>query len=402
MSNIEESQKVVDWLKKVARQGTGSDKTRYAYVKMLESFCEWTKLGPEELVEKGSELVIGEEKNKTVAEKMVDNYFAELERRGLSRNTVARIYGALRGFFRANGILFVGKTPKRWALKIKRSPAKDDLQRCVDIADLPDKVVILALRDLGVRVGDFVKLTYGDVREDYEKGEEYLFIQKGTGKEKDVPFSNFIGREATKYLRLYLAERVKSGEILKDDSPLIVAERGSPRVISEEALTKRLRELSSKVGVELRPHRLRAYFKTQALNAGLPSERVYKMGGWQIPGVGKHYDLPSREEQLESFKKAEPYLVFTKAVTTVDEVGLETLRRIAKSYLPPEVYENLEIRYKNPQLSIADKIKVTEEEIERWKQQSKADGGMAWSYLGTPQELQAVGKVLKRIMNLSN
>jgi len=401
--------KVAEWLSKVSREGTASDSTQYNYVVELRLFIEWTyRQGIVAADAEGREeevlLSIGDRKlaenpRKSMAERIVEQYFDWLEKeKKKARSGCLRAYGVLRSFFKSFGISFIEKCPEVWYENIQRPPLKEQLCRIFDAAPLEEKLMIGLARDLGWRREDIVALTYGDIKQDYEAGEEYLFVQKTTKKERVVA-SNFIGKETTALLREKLEQRKKS-EQFTDRTPLLREDR-KPDSMSIEEYSRRIKQAGEKIGVYLRPKLLRKWFRTQATNAGVPRDRVCQMGGWAIPGVGKHYDLPTREELLPQFKAAEPFLIFRKAsVISADEVSLEAIRRVAKAIMPEEVFERLEIRYKNPQLSIADKIKVTEEEIERWKQQSKADGGMAWSYLGTPQELQAVGKVLKRIMSL--
>jgi len=403
--------KVAEWLRKVGRGGTGSEITQGLYIRRLRRFIEWAYKKniitsdaagreEEELLLIGDKM-LSDNPKKTMAEKITEYYFDWLEKeRKLARTASVSGYTTLRSFFRSHGIVFTEKCPEVWCEKISRPPLKEDLRRVFDAAPLEEKLMIGLARDLGWRREDIVALTYGDIRQDYEAGQEYLFIQKTTEKEKIVA-SNFIGKEVTALLREKLEQRKKT-EKFTDDTPLLREDR-KPEPISLVEYSRRIKQAGEKVGVYLTAKLLRKWFRTQATNAGVPRDRVCQMGGWAIPGVGRHYDLPTREELLPQFKAAEPYLMFEKAsVISADEVSLEAIRRVAKAIMPEEIFERLEIRYKNPQLSIADKIKVTEEEIERWKQQSKSDGGITWSYLGSPEELKAVGKVLKRIMSLSD
>ena len=403
--------KVAEWLSKVSREGTASDSTPYQYVVELRLFIEWTyRQGIVAADAEGREeevlLSIGDKKlaenpRKSMAEKIVEQYFDWLEKeKKKARSGCLRTYGVLRSFFKSFGISFIEKCPQVWYENIQRPPLKEQLCRVFDAAPLEEKIMIGLARDLGWRREDIVALTYGDIKQDYEAGEDYLFVQKTTRKERVVA-SNFIGKEITALLREKLEQR-KKAEKLIDATPILREDRKTEPMSMEE-FSRRIKQAGAKIGIYLTPKLLRKWFRTQATNAGVPRDRVCEMGGWAKPGVGRHYDLPTREELLPQFKAAEPFLMFTKAsVVSADEVSLEAIRRVAKAIMPEEVFERLEIRYKNPLLSIADKIKITEGEIERWKEQSKADGGMPWSYLGSPQELVAVGKVLKRLMNLSS
>lgn len=403
--------KVAEWLRKVGRGGTGSEITQGLYIRRLRRFIEWAykrNIITSDAAGREEEelLLIGDKRlsdnpKKTVAEKITEDYFDWLEKeRKLARTASVSGYTTLRSFFKSHGIVFIEKCPGVWCKKISRPPLKEDLRRVFDAAPLEEKLMIGLARDLGWRREDIVALTYGDIRQDYEAGQEYLFIQKTTEKEKIVA-SNFIGKEVTALLREKLEQRKKTEKFT--DMTSLLREDRKPEPISLVEYSRRIKQAGEKVGVYLTAKLLRKWFRTQATNVGVPRDRVCQMGGWAIPGVGRHYDLPTREELLPQFKAAEPYLMFSKASSiTGDDVDLRVVKGVARAIMSDERFRKFEKELDGMQLSIIDKIKWAEGEIEAWKAQAQADGGLPWTHIGSPQDLVTVGKVLKRIMNLSS
>jgi len=410
LQELKRRPRIAEWLKKVSREGTASETSAYQYIMELRLFVEWAyEQGIIATDAEGREeevlLMIGDKKlpenpKKAMAEKIVEDYFDWLEKeKKKARSTCLRSYGVLRGFFRSFGIMFIEKCPEVWYQNIPKPPLKEQLHRIFEAAPLEEKIMIGLARDLGWRREDVAALTYRDIRQDYEAGEEYLFVQKTTKKERIVA-SNFIGKEVTVLLREKLEQRKKT-EAFTNTTPLLREDR-KPEPISIEEYSRRVKQAGAKIGVYLTPKLLRKWFRTQATNAGVPRDRVCQMGGWAIPGVGRHYDLPTREELLPQFKAAEPFLMFRKAsVISADEVSLEAIRRVAKAIMPEEVFERLEICYRNPQLSVVDRIRITEEEIELWKNRAKASGGLPVTNLVSRGDLKGFAKVWKALKVLA-
>ena len=401
--------RVAEWLSKVSRRGTGSEHTQHQYAKELRKFIEWAH--SQGIITKDVEgreeealLSIGDRKlpedpKKSVAEKIAEQYFDYLEKdRKKARSGCLRAYAVVRSFFRSFGISFIEKCPRTWFSNIQRPPLKEELHRIWEAASLDEKLMIGMARDLGWRREDIVTLTYSDIKQDYEAGQEYLFIQKTTKKEKVIA-SNFIGKEVTALLREKLEQRRREGEKFADATPLLREDRKSKPVIADE-FRRKVKRAGAKIGVLLTPKLLRKWFRTQATNAGLPRDRVCQMGGWAIPGVGMHYDLPTREEALESFKHIEPFLMFTKAsAVTTEDVDLRVLKGVAKALMPEDRYKKFESELEKLHFSTVDKVKWANETIAMWKQRAKASGGLAIANIvGSRNDLKTVAKFLRNIM----
>jgi len=307
---------------------TGSLETQELYSLSLARFVFHMELGPDELfakaIEKGYE--IGKI---TWAENVVDDFFNYMEQElAYKRKSCTCAYGALRGFFRSNGVLFIKKTPRQWAENRIQPPSKDDLVAIRKIAGIRGVTAIDIANSLGWRRSDIVCLTYKQVKKDFEEERQRLYVTFKSQKE-EIWAANFLGLEATDSLRTYLAQREANGEEITDATPLIGQELDPSKAMNPDQFTRFIGKLGKNAGKHLTPTHFRKRFRTiaEAIIGGNPTKR---MGGWKLEGVGEMYFLPPREESLKSYKQIEPAMSLTEQTFATENTALETLRTIAK------------------------------------------------------------------------
>ena len=370
---------VQHWLRKVRVERTGSEKTIAMYLKRFGPFINWVKMTPDELVTEAER----QEKagNKKWAEEKAIEYFDYLTRADegpkLARTTAQTSYGAIRSFFRHNDIIFYGKTPQATIMTRTKLPSREDLLKVWKSADIDEKQALSILRS-GFRPEDAVALTYGDVKEDYESGADRLYIEKVSEKE-DLWFAVYLTKEATDITRLKLEQRKKAGEVFNDNTPLISRQRELGKPISTDMLWRIVKGAGERVGVKLMPKMFRKWFRTNA-SPVIGRDATMKMGGWTIPGVGRHYFLPSKKECLKNFLRMERLLLFEEPRRT--ELETEKQRAIT-------ILEKAGVDWRVVLRS--RKVKTTEEEVrvlneiigELLKVKKEPIGG------GLPFELQA-------------
>jgi integrase len=93
-----------------------------------------------------------------------------------------------------------------------------------------------------------------------------LVVRKELSKAGHQYFT-FMTTETCEYLKEYLYLRIKSGEVLKPDSPLIVPERSNKPFLTSSNVGKIIRTYMRKVGINSRPYDLRHTFDTQLMLA---------------------------------------------------------------------------------------------------------------------------------------
>ena len=134
-----------------------------------------------------------------------------------------------------------------------------------------DALLMVLLLDHGLRVGEVARLTVGDI--DLEAGELTFYRPKV---------------DKTQTHRLSQAAQDAAQAYLEQDAPVIgPLFRGSVKGgkltggMSARAITKRVRYLGRKIGVEgLSAHDCRHFWATQAARHGTPIERLKDAGGW--------------------------------------------------------------------------------------------------------------------------
>lgn len=80
-------------------------------------------------------------------------------------------------------------------------------------------------------------------------------------------YYTFMTAETCEYLKEYMNLRIKSGEVLTPDSPLIVPERSDKPFLTSSNVGKIIRTYMRKVGINSRPYDLRHTFDTQLMLA---------------------------------------------------------------------------------------------------------------------------------------
>jgi integrase len=129
----------------------------------------------------------------------------------------------------------------------------------------------------GLRVGDIMEMKVGN--EDgggssdkdsnaiaFNRVPCMLVVRKELSKAGHQYFT-FMTAETCEYLGEYLYLRIKSGEVLTPDSPLIAPEKSRKPFLTAASVGKITRTYMRKVGINLRPYDLRHTFATQLMLA---------------------------------------------------------------------------------------------------------------------------------------
>lgn len=318
-------QTVKDWLAEVKAEKTGSAGTARNGLRILGEFCRFMKMNPDELIEAArqaqlKEMTSGLEK-KTWAEKQTLAFFnaladgsfrvigSKIEKQ--ARTGAKMYYGYVRSFFRHNGIVFKGKTPQATQAKQLELPEPETLTKIWKAASIDEKLPLGLLRSTGWRPEDVVDLTWNDVKDSYERNEKNIFITKVTQKE-DLPVAVCLTEETTEILRLIVERRKQKGEMFTDETKLLP--------YRYDNLLTYVNNAGERVGVHLVPKIFRKWFRTKC-SPIIGKDAVFKMAGWALPGVGRSYELPTRKDTVERYKKVEQLLTFEPKVANAEEIA---------------------------------------------------------------------------------
>lgn len=201
--------------------------------------------------------------------KSLFNYLLDLKKNNLSGSTILRKNASIKAFFRF--LLYDGiiKSNPASLLKSQRREIKlpsflsyEDINLILSSPDitnnlgLRDKALLELLYGTGMRVSEIIELKIDSLNLELE----FVRVFGKGGKERIVP----IGREAIKYLKMYLKIRPIFLN-KKDSSFLFLNWRGNP--LTREAIWKMLKKYALLSGIRKNvfPHIIRHSFATHLL-----------------------------------------------------------------------------------------------------------------------------------------
>ncbi|WP_148681232.1 tyrosine-type recombinase/integrase [Candidatus Nitrososphaera gargensis] len=263
----------------------GSKVTADVYLRRLGLISETTGITLQEIVKKAAQ-------DERWAYNFLLDFVTRMEGQNHAGSYIASGVKAVKSWLSHNGIELKRKIKIRGVgdaptLKDKGTLAQDRLRtlflnsppeaRCVEslIAQSGLRPEVIGNYDGsdGLRVGDIleIKVRNGDGNGNsntiaFDRIPCMLVVRKELSKAGHQYFT-FMTSETCEYLREYLYRRIKSGEVLVPDSPLIVPEKSRRPFLTAASVGKIARTYMRKVGINLRPYDLRHTFATQLMLA---------------------------------------------------------------------------------------------------------------------------------------
>lgn len=264
-----------------------------------------------------------------VAEIELVDFINFLKQWGKSNNTIRLYFAAVQNFLKYKQItvsaVFIGNLPPPTEKPInhKHEWTVEEIKSFVDSAPTyRDKAIIVCLFQSGLGGNEFVGLNYGDIEEEYEKGIVPICLKQLVRKKTGVPFKTFFGRDAVKYLRLYLQTRKN----LTPETPLFT-KWGSEERITTGAIQQKFSEIAHDLSFikkkemegfnPCRPHSLRAAFHSKLVNK-VSDELINFWMGHELGSTKDAYLNMPTEELRDLYMDAEKYLAVEK--TSRDEL----------------------------------------------------------------------------------
>jgi integrase/recombinase XerC len=241
----------------------------------------------------------------------IRSYLAQLHLRRLSARSVERALASIRTYFRflrTEGIIESSpaesvpspRAARRAPEVVDRYAIEGLLESCPDTpAGRRDRAVLELLYAAGLRVGELVALSLGDLRLD-----ERLVRVRGKGRrERVVPF----GRHAAAALQSYLPDRSgwrsRAGD---DDDPLFVNQRGGR--LSDRSVRRILDSAVRRTAGlhRLHPHALRHAFATHLLEAGMDLRAIQELLGHSSLATTQVYTSVDLAHLMSVYRKSHP------------------------------------------------------------------------------------------------
>ncbi|MCL4345600.1 MAG: site-specific integrase [Candidatus Thermoplasmatota archaeon] len=276
----------------------GSQITADTSIRRLGLFCEFIKKSPGELLN-----LSDKERNDLLVDFI--GAFRNHDGKERSGSYLQALIKPVRSWYAFHGVPVTRKvkikgTNARPSLKNERVPTQDELKNIFLAGDSRERLAcaIMAFSGVrpqvlgnytgsdGLRVSDIPDMEIKEGTVSFTKVPVRLVVRSELSK-KDNEYFSFIGEEGARYLKLYLEERMKDGEQIRADSPIITpskkAIRESVPFIATTNIGDLIRNTIRRSGLIQRPYVLRKYFDTQLLQAesktGLKRDyRVFWMG----------------------------------------------------------------------------------------------------------------------------
>ena len=276
----------------------GSQTTADTSIRRLGLFCEFVKKSPKDL------LTLNEKERNDLLVDFVSS-FRNHDSRERSGTYLQAMVKPIRSWYAFNGIPITRKvrikgSNSRPSLKNERVPTQEELKNVFLAGDTRERLAcaIMAFSGVrpqvlgnyrgtdGLRVADIADMEIKDGTVSFVKIPVRIAIRSELSKKENEYFS-FIPEEGARYLKLYIEERIKEGEAITPESPIITpskkAIRSSTPFIVTTNIGDLIRNTIRRSGLSQRPYVLRKYFDTQLLQAesktGLKRDyRVFWMG----------------------------------------------------------------------------------------------------------------------------
>jgi len=321
-SPLEDFQCVQNWKgsldsRQISKGKNGSPReTWLKRLRLLAQYCEDSGLDPEQLLR---------ERPKDAAERLSRFFMMSVTERKVSHNSAIAYCAYLRGFYVHNDVVF----PKRFVLPMRQTSAvhrldesipvhdvreddnsvvlNDVLQGFVSRLELRYQTVALGLLSSGADTQDLLAQDVGFV---LDNDKDPRIFWAGDRQKTGTPFRTFISKEATKWLRRYVA--IDRGHA-RDRDPLFVVEGSNDR-LKVFNVQQAFRRVSADLGYAqygkacaLRPKRLRRTFRSACSFARIdPGYTMTFMG--HSSNISDRYLVQDRATLLLAYKQVEPYV----------------------------------------------------------------------------------------------
>ncbi|MCW4018469.1 MAG: site-specific integrase [Candidatus Bathyarchaeota archaeon] len=325
---------VSNWLSSVSYSHSQSKATEEQYKRVWHKFACFFETTAEEIV--ADYEAIGYDKFKRKYVQMLRTWISALMKNGLTNTNIKVMVGAVKSFFKYND-LPLGMVPQAMNGVVfhNRDITKDEIVQIMSVSKIREKAFFAVMTQSGLRPHTIAQLRIKNL-ENLDKVPCKIEIPQEIAKGKYGRYVTFIGLDAIKYLRQYLATRSN----LTDES-LVFCSHDKPTIIINVKDVSRAFRLSAikleesgalKFQVregkpsELRLYNLRKFFRKYAIQMGF--EVVEYMMGHIVKGVDGNY----RPQDPEFYRvlyaeKAMPFLRLEEPTPTETTEIMEALRR---------------------------------------------------------------------------
>ena len=334
------------WLDTIMKRGT-----RYNYKSAFRAYAAFTGVTASALVDEALEDARRDPRQKRdiVLKRLIEFYrwlkteypvrsrgkgVHKVVRKGVSDKLAHMYVAAIRSFYSTFGVTVRMKgrraLPKPRVRNKRMKVGAEQVKVLVDHARTPrDRAIILTLFQSGMDVSTLCGLRYGDVGEGLAKGEHPLRLDLYRSK-TGVEFYTFLGRDAVRTLKAYLADMRSRGVQFRRDTALFLKERGK-EVMTTNLVQNMMRDVAVRAGLvdeenngrafnPLGPHALRESFGSLMINSGVPDTIVDFWLGHAIGEMAEAYKSVQADSLRRMYLERERLVSISAPKVDVAEV----------------------------------------------------------------------------------
>jgi hypothetical protein len=207
------------------------------------------------------------------------------------------------------------------------------------------------LGDDGLRIRDLPELRVEGESVEYEQIPTIVIVRKELSKAGHQYFT-FLSEEGCGYLKDYLEMRMRSGEKLEEDSPIVTPKQRMKPFIRSTNVGDVIRDGIRKAGYPWRPYVLRSYFDTEIM---LAESKGLVIRDYRQFWMGHKGDIEHRytlnkgrlpgevvEDLREAYRRGQEYLQTGRSESDSEERLRDSFRRqllLVAGFKPEEVEE---------------------------------------------------------------
>jgi len=233
-------------------------------------------------------MIVEAKKDLASFQDVLEDFVAKLDSERKSPSYILGVLKAAKSWLRYNDITLtrrikISHSTATRTIENEQVPSQDELARILRASPSRIKVAVtlIAFADLrpqtlgnhdgsdGLTVKDLPEMKVENSQVLFEKMPTIVVVRSTLSKAGHKYFT-FLSSEGCTYLREYLEERIRNGEELNPETPLITHERkefaAKPFVMTRK-ITHFIRQCMRKAGVHKRPYVLRAYAETGSVNS---------------------------------------------------------------------------------------------------------------------------------------
>ncbi len=344
------------WLENLER---GSPITAEVAWRRIGRACELLNTTPQQMVESAK-------KNLNQLQDSLADMVADLENQKKAPSYILGILKAAKSWLKYNNITMtrtikVSNASATPTVDDEQVPTKEELARILHASPPRIKVaeVLMAFADLrpetignhngsdGLTIGDLPELKIENNQISFTKMPTMLVVRRPLSKTRKKYFT-FLSKEGCDILKEYLEQRLRAGEKLTPDTPLIGYEKPGNvknRFSSTRRIGYLIRNYMRAAGVHKRPYVLRAYAETQLIiveGKGKISHPYLQFIAGHKGDIEATYSTnkgrlsPDMIADMRSqYQACEPFLNTTATISdqsdVVKQTKLEVLKSLARS-----------------------------------------------------------------------